>query len=369
MTAKVSVIVPVYNVEKYLTECMESIVGQTLRELEIICVNDGSTDGSLEILNSYAKKDDRVVVIDKPNGGYGHAMNTGLDRATGEYVGIVEPDDYIKLEMFEDLYTIAKEKDLDVIKADFHRFVHDEKGELQLKYYHLSKDAEAYNKVVNPYDHPEVFRYVLNTWSGIYKRAFLEEYHIRHNETPGASFQDNGFWFQTFAQAQRMYFVDKPYYMNRRDNPNSSVHSKEKVYCMNEEYAFIHAFMEAHPQILERFKYEYSLKRCINYMFSFRRVGEEFKLEYARRFAEEFREAERLGELDESIFKPEMWKNLRLVMEDPDGYYYYQKFEVEKLEKKIQKLEKKVKDIKQERSYKVGRMVTWLPRKIKGKKK
>ena len=83
---KVSIIVPTYNVEQYLAECMDSITGQTLRELEIICVNDGSTDGSLNILKKYAASDDRIIIIDKKNEGYGRAMNDGLDRASGEYV-------------------------------------------------------------------------------------------------------------------------------------------------------------------------------------------------------------------------------------------------------------------------------------------
>ena len=83
--AKVSIIIPTYNVEMYLVECMESVVNQTLKDIEIICINDGSTDGSLEILKSYAQKDDRIVLVDKENGGYVIGMNIGLDKATGEY--------------------------------------------------------------------------------------------------------------------------------------------------------------------------------------------------------------------------------------------------------------------------------------------
>ena len=82
--AKVSIIVPTYNVEMYLEECMESIQRQTLKDIEVICVNDGSTDNSLQILQKYAKDDDRIVIIDKENGGYGIGMNVGLERATGE---------------------------------------------------------------------------------------------------------------------------------------------------------------------------------------------------------------------------------------------------------------------------------------------
>ena len=106
---KVSVIIPVYNVEEYLEECMESVIHQTLKEIEILCVNDGSTDHSLQILEQYAKKDDRIRIISQKNGGYGKAMNQGLDAASGEYIGIVEPDDYVPLNMYEDLYRKAKE--------------------------------------------------------------------------------------------------------------------------------------------------------------------------------------------------------------------------------------------------------------------
>ena len=83
--AKISIIIPVYNVEKYLQQCIDSLLSQTLSDIEIICINDGSTDGSLEILKSYAQKDDRIVLVDKENGGYGIGMNIGLDKATGEY--------------------------------------------------------------------------------------------------------------------------------------------------------------------------------------------------------------------------------------------------------------------------------------------
>ena len=90
---KVSLIVPTYNVEQYLVECMESITNQTLEDIEVICINDGSTDGSLSILQSYADKDKRIIIVDKENGGYGIGMNIGLEMATGEYIGIVEPDE------------------------------------------------------------------------------------------------------------------------------------------------------------------------------------------------------------------------------------------------------------------------------------
>ncbi|MBS7046628.1 MAG: glycosyltransferase family 2 protein, partial [Eubacterium sp.] len=106
---KISIIVPVCNVEKYLSKCLDSIVNQTLKEIEIICIDDGSTDDSGAILDSYSQKDSRIKVIHKKNSGYGNSMNVGMDCAEGEYIGIVESDDCILPEMYEELYKAAKE--------------------------------------------------------------------------------------------------------------------------------------------------------------------------------------------------------------------------------------------------------------------
>ena len=89
---KVSIVMPMFNQEKYIVECLSSVLRQTLKDIEIIVVNDGSTDNSLALVKEFAQRDDRIVVIDKPNSGYGHSMNVGMDRASGEYIGIVETD-------------------------------------------------------------------------------------------------------------------------------------------------------------------------------------------------------------------------------------------------------------------------------------
>ncbi len=111
---KVSIIVPVYNVEKYLQSCMDSLVNQTLEDIEIICVNDGSTDNSLEILESYAKKDSRIKVFTIENSGNSIARNYGIKIAKGKYVGFVDSDDYINETMFEKLYNSCEQNDLDL---------------------------------------------------------------------------------------------------------------------------------------------------------------------------------------------------------------------------------------------------------------
>ena len=115
---KISVIIPVYNTEKYIKKCLDSVINQTLNDIEIICVNDCSSDNSLLILKEYAKKDDRVKLIDLPqNQGAGDAKNAGLKIAQGEYIGFVDSDDYIDLNYYEELYKKAKENDADIVKS------------------------------------------------------------------------------------------------------------------------------------------------------------------------------------------------------------------------------------------------------------
>lgn len=373
--AKVSIIIPTYNVEMYLVECMESVIHQTLKDIEIICINDGSTDGSLEILKSYAQKDDRIVLVDKENGGYGIAMNIGLEKATGEYIGIVEPDDFVKLDMYESLYQIAKDKDLDFVKADFYRFKRTDEDDMNMVYNHLSKNPEDYNKVFNPSEDTEAIRYIMNTWSGIYKKEFIEKHHIRHNETPGASFQDNGFWFQTFIFATRAMIVDKPYYMNRRDNPNSSVHNREKVYCMNIEYDHIRDILMEHPELWERFKGMYWYKKYNNYIGTIRRIGMEYRREFVERFSAEFKRGLEKKELDPSVFSVAAWKKIQVVAAEPDTFYKVwvvagvteRKLnkKIMQLERKNQKLSNELAMIKSSKSYRIGRILLFIPRKLK----
>ncbi|MGN0466565.1 MAG: glycosyltransferase [Lachnospiraceae bacterium] len=368
--AKVSIIVPTYNVEMYLDECMESITRQTLKDIEIICINDGSTDNSLEILKKYAKKDERIILVDKKNGGYGIAMNIGLEKATGEYIGIVEPDDFVPLNMYEDLYEIAKKNDLDFVKADFYRFKRDSKtGNMELKYFHLSQKSENYNIVFNPSERPETLRYVMNTWSGIYKREFLNKNNIRHHETPGASFQDNGFYFQTFVYGKRAMIVDKPYYMNRRDNPNSSVNNKDKVYCINIEYDYIREILRQDIDIWNRFKYMYWVKKYTNYRAAIDRIGDQYKREYIIQMSKEFRRARDLKELKKEVFKEQEWNNIQFILSDPDGFYYTiidDKSNVDFPKRnRVTKLEKELKEIKTSKSFAIGRTMTAVPRKVR----
>lgn len=215
---KVSVVVPVYNREKYLKQCVDSIVAQTLREIEIILVDDGSTDASPAICDEYAAKDSRVKVIHKQNAGMGAAYNTGMAKAKGEYIGFVESDDWIEPEMYEELYNKAVEQDVDMVKSLFTR-VNGEKRNLANIYgnriFNQRLENLSITAHVMAYKHP-------SPWSAIYHRSFIERYKIQYPERPGASAQDRDFHWRVITQARSCYLVPKSYYNYRTDAPDSS---------------------------------------------------------------------------------------------------------------------------------------------------
>ena len=218
--AKISVIVPIYGVEKYLKECLDSIINQTFKDLEIILIDDGSKDSCPHIIDEYAEKDSRIIAVHKSNSGYGHSCNVGLDKASGNYIAIVESDDFIDKKMFEDLYKIAEEYDSDIVKSGFY-------DNLQSKIL-IRCRQEEFSKII-PTDRsftikecPLFLSYHPSIWSCIYKREFLNKHNIRFLEAPGSGWTDNLFQVQTLCLAEKINYTIKPYYYWRRLYKNGS---------------------------------------------------------------------------------------------------------------------------------------------------
>ena len=280
---KVSVIVPVYNAEKYLAQCLDSILAQTLREIEVICVDDGSTDSSGKILDQYAMQDKRVKVLHRENRGYGAAMNAGLDTAAGEYVGIVESDDSILPEMYRTLYEAADAEKPDVVKSDAY-FWYEMIG--YRKNTHPAHLNPYYDRTLGDLDRNTFFDFYMNIWTGIYKREFLISEKIRFHESPGASYQDNGFWLQTLLYCKKAKWISQAFYLYRQDNEASSVKSRDKVFVMTREYEYIEKLL------LERKDYDY-LPYCYYYRMlrhrgNFLRIADEYKREFCEQVCRDY---------------------------------------------------------------------------------
>lgn len=217
---KLSIIIPVYGVEKYLREALDSILNQTFTDFEVLLIDDGGKDSCPQIIDEYAQKDSRIKALHKANGGYGHTCNYGLSRATGEYVTIFEPDDYIESKMYEDLYNLAIKHDADIVKSNFYKQMDNIKDNNAYK----MKWGQTYNipsdKAFKIQDYPQFLYFHPSIWSCIYKKEFLDKHNIKFVEAPGAGWTDNPFQVQTMCLAEKIVYTDEAYYHWRCVNIN-----------------------------------------------------------------------------------------------------------------------------------------------------
>ena len=321
--AKVSVLIPVYNTEIYLRECLDSVINQTLEDIEIICINDGSTDDSLSIMQEYAQKDKRIKIIDKQNTGYGHSMNIGLDRAEGEYIGILEPDDFTDIHMFEDLYGIAKEKDCDIVKSDYYRY-HSKTGEKR-KAGNTTKFACG--EVINLKENEKLLRLPPAIWSSIYKREFLKTNNIRFLGTPGASYQDTSFNYKTMLAAERICLTKRAYVCYRQDNPNSSIKSKDKVYAICDEYDEIERFLSSKPKLEKNFSEYMNAVRYRAYFETMMRIDEKYIEDFVEVFSAKFRELYERNELGRHFYLRNKKMDVLCLLNDKQKFLEFYKKE------------------------------------------
>lgn len=273
----ISILVPICNVEKYLNKCLQSLVDQTISNIEIVCINDGSKDSSLNIIQKFADKDKRIIVIDKVNTGYGDSMNRGLEIAKGEYIGIVESDDCAEPEMFKELYELAKKYDADVVKSNFNFYW--ENPEKKVFENNLGISEVVYNSVNA---NESIFWGLPAIWSAIYKKDWLERNNIRFLPTPGASYQDTSFNFKVACAARKIVLTNKAYLNYRQDNINSSVKntSLEKVHMLHKEWDEAERYM--HAQGLDKYKMYFETLKFNGLMWNYLRISPNDRIDYFR---------------------------------------------------------------------------------------
>ncbi len=325
---KVSIIVPIYNMQKYLKQCLDSIISQSLEEIEIICVNDGSTDSSKEILEEYKNKQKdkkEIIIINKNNTGYGDTMNIGLSQARGEYIGIVESDDFVDKKMFEDLYNLAKANDSDIVKSDWYDYW-TESGK-SIKQGKLTKFK---NRSFNPRECKSLFRIKPTIWSAIYKKELLNSNNIRFLNTPGASYQDTSFWFKALSLANKITLTDKAYLYYRQDNSNSSVKNSGKIYCLCEEYDEINKFLDSNLNLKKNFNIEKLINQYFGYLWNLERIAPEFQGEFLDKFSSVFNNALKNKEINNEFFKKVDKKRFSLLLKNKEKYLKTMKNDIKK---------------------------------------
>ncbi|ELW4821852.1 glycosyltransferase family 2 protein, partial [Campylobacter jejuni] len=282
---KISVIIPSYNSAKYIKECLDSVIFQSLKEIEILCIDAYSIDGTIDILKSYEKQDSRIKIIFSKKKSLGYQINLGLKKAKGEYFTIVESDDYVKIDMCEKLYRLARNQDCQVVKSDFIGFEDKEKERI-FKNLPICYDQALYNKKTNSYLNPSI---IINSWnmnqSSLYKMDFIKKYDIRANETKGASYQDIGLWFQILSLASSIYFYKEGFYFYRQDNENASVKSKDKIYCVCDEFEFLDKFLNKNLELKSRLQDVFYYFKFKIYSWNLKRIDDKYKLEFLYKFS------------------------------------------------------------------------------------
>ena len=236
---KLSVVMPALNVKNYIEPCIASVQKQSLAEIEMIVVDAGSTDGTLDILMRKAAEDSRIKIIHSDIKSYGYQVNLGIREAKGEYVAILETDDMVPQNGYERLYGEAKATDADYVKGEAEFFWENENGtflNVRVGLYFETTVNGFYKKKVTlwPKETPEIILKDIFLWNGIYKRSFIEN--IKLNETKGAAYQDHGFSIDALSRAEKGVYIPMVVYKYRQDNIASSIKSKNGLKYLYGEY-------------------------------------------------------------------------------------------------------------------------------------
>lgn len=373
---KISIIMPSFNVREFIEECIESVVNQTLRDIEIICVDAGSTDGTLEILEEYAKKDSRIELLHSDKKSYGYQMNLGMDNANGEYIGIVETDDFIDERMYETLYDLTDNATTDISKVNFYHFYNP-----SFKIDICKKNLPT--KPFTPYDNADILRGHPSIWAAIYKKSFLKENNIKFMEAPGGGWVDNPFLFQTMLSAKSITYKDEPFYYYRELNPNSSTNDMkdltlamermmnnldvlEDLSCDNEDILnvlYVRIFWHIHD-ILKKDNFDQQRTEVLNYFYKvLSRLDEEIIKE---RFNVNVQKTyyKYLSPINIIDFKNN--ESIDLSKEEYDKILKENTFlynRISSLEKKNRKSTKKIKELEKSNSNKIGSLLK-KPKKL-----
>jgi len=267
---KVSVIIPVYNLEQYVRRCLDSVVRQTLKDIEIICINDGSTDNSLDILREYEKNDARIRVIDKDNEGQGLARNIGIDAAEGEFVGFVDGDDWIETGMYEKMYDAARKNDSDLHLCTVRR-VDADGNELGIRCNYdryIGGKFQDESFVFNSFDIADVlFKLERFSVNKIYKSTFLKRNNIFFSSI--RCYEDNIFHFRTIFEAQRISITPKPFYTYVINREGASSSKSKELWALFDANREIKKYMGDNrlaQEMAQRFD-NYRIRRYLTYYY------------------------------------------------------------------------------------------------------
>lgn len=284
---EISVVIPVYNVEDFLAQCLDSIINQTFEDIEIICINDGSTDGSLEILNEYASRDHRITVFDQENGGHAVATNRGIDMARGKYLFLMDSDDILDLHALEETYKLAQEKQVDFVIFQAINYYMDKDEYIEDENYSMNRLADHVGDSVFDYRNVRdfVFDISVTPWSKLYSRKFIEDNHIRFPE--GLVFDDNVFFFDVLFAAEKITFLRK-HLFKRRWYPTSSTRAGDRRFLDYITISNLIWDIFRKYGVFDEFKDSLYAKKVSTVYYWYENIKDEFRDEFFTRMKEDY---------------------------------------------------------------------------------
>ncbi len=335
----ISVIVPVYNVEKYLPQCLDSILCQTFSNIEIICVNDGSTDKSRKILEEYKNKDSRIKIVDKKNGGLSSARNAGMAVAQGEFYSYIDSDDWVTPDMLEKLYENITTFNSDIAICAVHQFdetkqkIDDSNPYYTLGYFDKSFDNTTFSyKDVKPF----IMDVCVMAWNKLYRRSLIEECNAKYPD--GFIFEDGPFFFSIFFKTNRVSIVREFLYYYRINRKNSII-QKAGMKFLNviDVVEMMFSKIKDLPDF-DDIRYTFFRKKVEDILYRFQNLKQIYKPAFAAKLAKES------SLVNDEIFPPDMVKgkfryNYFLFSNLKTGnvlYYEYRKFQMKSMYKTME---------------------------------
>ncbi|SFN16495.1 Glycosyltransferase involved in cell wall bisynthesis [Thioclava dalianensis] len=257
--AELSIVVPIYNVEEYLHECLASIQSALHSDFdaEVICVNDGSTDKSEEIVKRFVESDQRFRLITQANGGYGKAINTGMRAATGAFFTIVESDDLITIDAYVKILEILRrDESVDFVKAPYQPFnLEGDLDQMAIPVDNLTADDILSVPVgevsANKFTSDKLIFQAPAIWAGVYRRSSIDRHKVCLPETPGAGYQDTCFSAMCFLNGMTYYWISDRYYMYRVDREAASRHQRNRRSEIVALFAFVRKNLEENSRMSE----------------------------------------------------------------------------------------------------------------------
>ena len=285
---KISVIVPVYNVEKYLEQCLKSIINQTFSDIEIICVNDGATDNSEAILKSFEQQDNRIKIINKKNGGLSSARNAGMKVATGEFISFIDSDDWVDETMLEKMYNNITSLNSDISICAVHNF-DEQKQQIDdsLPYFTLELFNETFDNKAFSYKETKDFimDVCVMAWNKLYRKSFLDE--CKAIFPDGLIFEDGPFFFSIFFKTQKISIVREFLYYYRINRTGSILQKHNKnlmdiIDVVNLMYDEI-----SQTPIWNEIKHTFYKKKADDIFYRYQLIPLKYKKKFTKRFREE----------------------------------------------------------------------------------